>query len=129
MLLKSITPSNKFDINISFRIIFNKIYIIEINVIKIYTKNIDFINKNCDIIKVFNNKDYITSFLITLFVTIQLETNFKAGRKSSTALSLISRVLYLLGQYFSIKGELWFFDFFPIADSASLSCTSESKKF
>ena len=81
MLLKSITPSNNFDINISFRIIFNKIYIIEINVIKIYTKNIDFINKNCDIIKVFNNKDYITSFLITLFVTIQLETNFKAGRK------------------------------------------------
>ena len=42
-----------------FKIIFIKIDIIKVNIINIKTKNTHFMNKKCDIIRIFINKDYI----------------------------------------------------------------------
>ena len=45
MLFKSVTPNQICDTNNSFRIIFIKINIIKVDIIEIYTKNIQIITK------------------------------------------------------------------------------------
>ena len=110
MLLKSTTPSNKSGMNNSFSVIFMEINIAKTEIIKIFTRNNDLINRKCGITRIFIAKDYsiirkysIIKFLITLLVTNQSVTNFNVGRKESAALSHVCWVLQLSRQYFSIK--------------------------
>ena len=110
MLLKSTTPSNKSDMDNSFSVIFMEINIAKTEIIKIFTRNNDLINRKCGITRIFIAKDYsiirkysIIKFLITLLVTNQSVTNFNVGRKESAALSHVCWVLQLSRQYFSMK--------------------------
>ena len=110
MLLKSTTPSNKSDMNNSFSVIFMEINIVKTQIIKIFTRNNNLINRKCGITRIFIAKDYIIirkysiiNFLITLLVTYQSVTNFYVGRKESAALSHVCWVLQLSRQYFRIK--------------------------
>ena len=93
---KFIVPSQRSDMNNSFKIIFMKISIIKVNIIKIYTKNTHFITWKCDITRIFIKKStssmqikYYKAFLIILLVANQSGINFNVGKKISTALSHI----------------------------------------
>ena len=90
-----------------FGIKFVKIIIIKINIIKHYTIKAYIITKECNIIRAYITKDYISlentalsSFSVILFITNYSGTNFVASRLELTALSHIYWVLYLSGQYF-----------------------------
>ena len=106
-------PSQKSDMNNSFRIIFIIINTIRLILIRftLYTKNTHFITRKYGVSKIFVNIEYImiaykavTSFLFILLVTNQSGENFNTPRQPSTASSHIFWVLYLSGQYASIKG-------------------------
>ena len=96
VLFKYIIPSQKFDINNNFRIIFIKIIIIKVNVIKIYMKNTHLISKKCNFTKIFIRKEYIIvknkstmKLSSILHVANQSGINFNAARQSSVATSHI----------------------------------------
>ena len=93
-------PNQKSYKNNSIRIIFPIISIIEINIIKTYTKNTHFITTKCNITKIFIKVEYniiciqsSKKFFNYFLVTNQLLTNFNAARQSSTALSHIFLIL------------------------------------
>ena len=58
-LFKFVAPSHKFNMNNSFRVIFIRINIINVDIIKIYIEKNYFITRKCDITRIFIKKYYI----------------------------------------------------------------------
>ena len=91
--------SNKSNMNNSFRININKIFMIKADIIKIFSMKVRIITTKCAIIRICINKHYIIigeysiNFSSILFVTNQSGTSFNFDRQLSTALSQISWVL------------------------------------
>ena len=102
-LFECIKSSHKSNKNNCVSIIFIKI---QGNIVTFFNNKAHIIAKLCNNIRVFMIKVYIfirkyrimTFLTHFLFVTNQSGTNFNVGRKASTALSLISRVLHLSKQ-------------------------------
>ena len=94
-------PSQKYDMNNSFRIIFIIRSIVKVNIVKACSKNSYSITRKYGITRIFNKVEYliicvrsIKKFLIVLLVRNQSGTNFDAARQSLTASSHIFWVLY-----------------------------------
>ena len=126
-------PGHKSDMNNSFRIMFIKINIIKVSIIKIYTKNTVFVTRECEVTRIFIKKSIslswnkaLWSFFIIVFVTNQSRTNFNAGRISSKSLSHIFGVFYLSRQNFSIRNSLitHFFSLISIRNKIKYKMTS-----